>query len=192
MPIKTKLSKALQIDSYLPFIKSLLTWKVRSVTSYRIVSALRQLDIQPKTILDVGANIGQFAYAAAQFYPQAQIHCFEPEPDSAATLAKNTAALKNVKIHTYALGDKSGDVKFHVNQYSLSSSILPIGHAHQKAFPDAIEKATITVAQETLDFASSKIPLENPILLKIDVQGYEASVLAGAINTLKYIDYVLI
>ncbi len=192
MPIKTKIAKAVQIYSYAAFIKALLTWKVRSITSYQIMSALRHLGIQPKTILDVGANIGQFAYTATQFYPQAQIHCFEPEPESAAALAENVAALKQIKVHTCALGDRVGEVEFHVNQYSLASSVLPIARAHREAFPDAVEKATITVAQETLDGVCAQIPLEAPVLLKIDVQGYESSVLAGATEMLKSIDYALV
>jgi FkbM family methyltransferase len=45
-----------------------------------MVSALKQQGIHPQTIIDVGANVGQFTIAAAKLFPKLQIHSFEPLP----------------------------------------------------------------------------------------------------------------
>lgn len=49
-----------------------------------------------KTIVDVGANSGMFAIAARQFFPDAKIHCYEPNPHLAETLNFNTKQLDAV------------------------------------------------------------------------------------------------
>ena len=50
----------------------------------------------------------------------------------------------------------------------------------------------IKVPISTLDREMEKLPLENPALLKLDVQGYEQQVLQGSTETLKRVDYVLL
>ena len=192
MKPKATISKILMINGYLPFLKALLTWKIFSITSYKMMLAIQQLGICPAVIIDVGANVGQFSYSAAELFPNAQIYSFEPEPNIATKLRENLKGKGNVSIYPCALGDQTGEVTFHVNKYSLSSSVLPLAEAHQAAFPEAEEIRMINVPQETLDLVFAQIPLRSPILLKIDVQGYESSVIAGAKEFLKKADYVIV
>ncbi len=49
-----------------------------------------------KTIVDVGANSGMFAIAARQLFPQAKIHCYEPNPNLAESLSFNAKQLDAV------------------------------------------------------------------------------------------------
>jgi tRNA G46 methylase TrmB len=51
-----------------------------SLASYRMCRAVRSLVGQPATVFDVGANQGQFACAAAWWFPETQIVAFEPSP----------------------------------------------------------------------------------------------------------------
>jgi FkbM family methyltransferase len=151
-----------------------------------------QQDIVPKTILDVGANVGQFAVACTKIFPGVVVHSFEPLPLCVKELKGNVARLRGVRVYPVALGEQEGEVTMHVNSHSHSSSILGLGERHRKAFPDAREVQTIRVAISTLDRELKSVPLEDPILLKLDVQGYEAQVLEGATETLKKVDYVLL
>ena len=88
--------------------------------------ALKQQGIKPKTVIDVGANIGQFAIAAAKLFPNIQIHSFEPLPKTVTLLNKQVRKLKNITVYPLALGDNEGEITFNVNADSRSSSILPL------------------------------------------------------------------
>ncbi|MCK4577971.1 MAG: FkbM family methyltransferase [Candidatus Marinimicrobia bacterium] len=173
-------------------VGALLTWPKFSVTSYFMVSALRKQGIEPGSVIDVGANVGQFAVASAKLWPGAQVYSFEALPHALALLRKHTVRLPNVTVYPLAVGDEERQqVPFHVNVHSHSSSFLSLADQHLKSFPYAVEEKTIRIDMTTLDSKLGDQPLEKPTLLKIDVQGYEAKVLKGAIKLLKQIDYLL-
>jgi FkbM family methyltransferase len=168
------------------------SWPKFSLTAHRMISSLMRQGISPKTVIDVGANVGQFAVACKRIFSGATVHSFEPLPECAAKLKQNVAKLAGVRVYAIALGEQSGEVVFHVNSHSHSSSILALGDRHRRAFPHAREMHTIKVPVSTLDLEMKSIPLEGPVLLKLDVQGYEPQVLEGATETLKRVDYVLL
>ena len=75
------LSKALAVAEALRYPggpHALRKAKPRSITSWLIVNRLRELGIAFHTILDGGANLGQFARATQLCYPDATIISFEP------------------------------------------------------------------------------------------------------------------
>src|SRR5215471_14295105 len=84
-------------------IRGLATWPLFSLTSYQVVKRLLAKGIAPATILDVGANVGQFAVAAAILMPSAAIHSFEPLPACVQRFRRNTQRFKNITIHQTAL-----------------------------------------------------------------------------------------
>jgi FkbM family methyltransferase len=192
MKISKRINLAISLLEDRRFLSAMFTWPKFSLTSFLMISRLQRQGICPKTILDVGANVGQFAVAGAKIFSDAQVYSFEPDPNVAEKLQKNVSSLKNVKVFQVALGDQSGEVDFHVNAYNLSSSILPLAQAHKEAFPGAVEKNTITVKLSTLDEIADTLSLTPPVLLKLDVQGYEAKTLAGALRTLKKVDYLIV
>ena len=172
-------------------ITALISWPTFSVTSYSMVSALKRQNLEPKTVLDIGANVGQFTVAVAKMFPGVQVHSFEPVPECFMRLRKNVSKLKNVSVYQLALGDTDGETVCHINSHSQSSSILPLSKEHCAAFPNAREISQVPIKISRLDtiFATRKI--DSPNLLKIDVQGYEANVLRGGEETLKRIQYVV-
>src|SRR5919199_4404161 len=174
-------------------IRALVTWPEFSITSFVMVSELAKQGISPRTVLDVGANVGQFTVAAAKLFPKVQIHDFEPVPECAQTLQKNVAGLGNITVYPFALGDSEGEVAFHINSYSLEkSSVLPLAHGHLQAFPEAQETKEIMVKVSTLDKVFANVEFQEPTLLKLDVQGYEPYILRGGVETLKRLDYVVL
>ncbi len=173
-------------------VHSFFTWPKFSITSFFMVSDLVKQGISPNTVLDVGANVGQFTVAAAKLFPHAKIHSFEPLPECVDQLRKNIAVLNNISVYPIAVGDSEGEVQFHVNSHSHSSSILPLTSSHRQAFPDARESNEIKVNVSTLDKILSGVDIITPCLLKLDVQGYEVHALRGAEETLKNVDYVII
>jgi FkbM family methyltransferase len=187
-----KLLKALELALDPKGLQALLTWPKFSLTSYHMLSALRCQGIRFSTLIDVGASVGQFTVAAAKLFPGAAIYAFEPLPDSMGRLKHHTRTLPGIQVYPLALGEKPGKATLHVNTYSLSSSLLPLGAAHRSFFPEARESNAITVEISTLDAVFNKVELASPVLLKLDVQGYETKVLAGGTETLRRVDHVIL
>ena len=143
------------------------------------------------TILDAGAYIGAYAYAMQHILPDAQVYSFEPLPGSFARLQKNMRKFVQWQGFNTALGDSNGSLDFWQNEFSASSSALPMEDLHRKTFPQTEKSDKVTVSVTRLDDLLPELVIMAPVLLKIDVQGFELSVLGGAENLLKQVDCVV-
>lgn len=144
------------------------------------------------TVIDVGANRGQFALFAVRQFPTADLICFEPLPRPRATLKRAVGPNQHLRVCDFALGATEGSADFHVSAADDSSSLLPIGERQQASFPGTHERTILVVQVKRLDRSVSSTGLRRPALLKIDVQGAELEVLSGAANLLPKIDAVLV
>ena len=136
-----------------------------------------------RTILDIGANDGQFAAAAHAVFPDAAIYSFEPIPDCFAKLTKTMAGVPNFKAFNLGLGAASGEMQINRSDFSPSSSFRPMAGLHKSAYPHTAHSVPLTVRVETLDGVAKGLELAEPLLVKMDVQGYEDQVLAGGGDT---------
>jgi FkbM family methyltransferase len=136
------------------------------------------------TVLDVGANEGQFAGIARRLFPRANILSFEPLPRCCAALRRNFEDDPDFEAFECALGDESGTASFFENEFSPSSSLLQMKAAHTSAFPYTARTRPVQVPVRTLDDVLAGRTLRDDLFLKMDVQGYELHVLAGAPRTL--------
>jgi FkbM family methyltransferase len=141
-----------------------------------------------KTVIDVGANTGQFAMEVLKANNKLKIHSFEPIHHVFEALQKNTSAYSNIQCYKYGVGEKEGTTEINVNEASPSSSILELADTHKRNYDFALSTTKETISITTLDAFMNKNRLERPILLKIDVQGYEDRVLRGAKEALKQVD----
>jgi len=148
--------------------------------------------LQPVTVVDVGANVGQFALAARHALPSATIHAFEPLPRPAAVFAQVFADDAATRLTSIALGAHAGEADMHLSARDDSSSLLPIGPDQVRVFPGtgAVGRQRVTVAR--LDRVLDGVDLTAPALLKIDVQGTELEVLRGCGDRLAAFDHLLI
>ena len=172
-------------------IKAMVTWPKFSLTAYGIVTDLFKQGIRPKTLIDVGANTGQFTVAACNIFKGIIVHAFEPIEKCVDQLRANTSRYNNIHIYPVALGDECKTAAFHMNNYSLASSLLRLSDKHQFEFSQATERETVPVAVKTLDSNFHDKPLVAPVLMKLDVQGAERKVIEGGRETLQRVDYIL-
>jgi FkbM family methyltransferase len=163
-----------------------------SIASYRVVHALALHQADFGSIVDVGANKGQFAVAATRRFPRATIYSFEPVQGAFHQLQQNTARYPNVTVYRTALGSSVGPAPFHQNQFDQVSSMLAIEPSNHHPYFDHNADRVVSVEMERLDRLAPTLNLKHPTLLKIDVQGYEKQVLCGAVGCLASIDYVLL
>lgn len=137
------------------------------------------------TVLDVGANEGQFIKVARRLFPDAGIIAFEPNPEligSLQSLLSNSSANRVLQV---ACGRESASMALNVTTFSPASSLLSPTALRIPEFPVIEADTTITVKVERIDrLVGQSSSARKPYLLKIDVQGFELEVLHGATGIL--------
>jgi FkbM family methyltransferase len=131
------------------------------------------------TVLDIGANTGQFALMIHKILPYATIFSFEPIEECYNKLAENMTKVPKFHAFNYALGDTENDLEIYINEFTESSSFLPMADLHKRAFPYTAEAHLKKVKIKQLDVVARDLSFEGNLLIKIDVQGYEDSVIRG-------------
>lgn len=153
------------------------------------LSAMRSRNIisDIDSIWDVGANKGQFAFMASSVWPELAIYSFEPDPVTYNKLSANFTKHK-IPGHTFAtaLAEKVEDREFVRYEENVNNSFLK-----RDLDVDAASEV-IQVPCTTLDLVCVKMPEVKAAFLKLDVQGFELAVLAGAKDFLKHCRFVLI
>ncbi len=114
-----------------------------------------------------------------------------PLPDVYRTLQQNTRKISNISTYNLALGSSSGCLAFYRNAYTHASSALQVSALQKHMVPQTACADEISVPVKRLDDLLPAIPFDAPVLLKMDVQGFEKEVLKGAFRSLRHIDYLL-
>lgn len=131
------------------------------------------------TVIDIGANNGQFALDIHERLPQAAIYSFEPLHDTFQELNKNLKTVPSFHAFNTGLGDRNGTETIFHNSFSPTSSILPMTDLHKKLYPKSASATPETIAIKRLDDMQDELDLSGNVLVKLDVQGYEDKVLSG-------------
>lgn len=173
-------------------LRALWTWRPRSAAAFRITMGIESSGVTPATVIDVGANVGQFSRASLGRWPTSTIIAFEPLACAAEPLRRMLAAMgRRHAVYQMALGSTTGESLFRQHRYSLSSSVLPVDERSRDRYW-AEEGTSITVPMARLDDVLSDVALDHPVLIKVDVQGYEMEVLAGAAAVLDNADCLIV
>jgi FkbM family methyltransferase len=146
------------------------------------IDVLRALSVDG--IIDVGANRGQFSLACKLCHPLVPIVALEPIPSEAAIFRRVLCSKKGVDLLEMAAGEECAESLLHLSNRADSSSMLPIGERQARLYPGTDEIGSISVNVQRLDALSDHWKGRRRQLLKIDVQGFELSVLKGAKETL--------
>jgi FkbM family methyltransferase len=131
-------------------------------------------------IIDVGANMGDFFFAVRNF-----ANCdfkyigFEPNPQDYFCLTKNlSATTSKIDFQQVALWNSDTELEFFVDTEFANSSIIKPKH----------HSSVIKVNAQRLD----SLIAESVFLLKVEAEGAEPEVLAGAKNLLPITKYVVV
>lgn len=159
---------------------------------YRMCLRLRAAGVDPASVIDVGANEGQFAIGARRAFRSASIYSFEPGKEAFARLEKNMARMSRVHCFRMALGEQAQTCVLNVANFDQSSSLLPLHRHHIEAYPDVRIAGSEEVKVNTLTSMVDNMELKQPVLLKIDTQGCEMSVLLGAQPILHQFQWIVL
>lgn len=133
------------------------------------------------TIIDVGANTGQFAERVFAEGWEGNILSVEPLSDAHNALTRAASAIARWQVAPRcAVGAVKGTALINVSGNSQSSSLLAALAESSQSEPGIAAIRTETVDVETLDSLVNSA--NQTFLLKIDAQGYELNVLKGAEN----------
>ena len=129
-----------------------------------------------RTVLDVGANVGQSAQAFARVFPNATVHSFEPIPATYDRLRRLAEASGGrIKAYPLACGDEDGTAQIAVAHGTSQMNQVRAATDSTDAGTAATE---IQVAR--LDTVCDEHGIDAVDILKTDTEGFDARVLAGA------------
>jgi FkbM family methyltransferase len=191
------------INSFKFFINKIISFTGYKISSLKYIysSEINLINsitfFKIKSIIDVGANEGQFILRLLKNNFKGNVISFEPISDAHEKLLINAKKNKK-KISWYVaekcgLGAKDFSNDIFISQHSESSSLLRILPKHTNLKPLSKTISAERIKIKKLDnFYENIKKLDKNIFLKIDTQGYELEVLKGAERTLELITALVV
>jgi FkbM family methyltransferase len=131
------------------------------------------------TIVDVGANVGNYALSAKSINSNVIIYAIEPMPNTYQVLTANVSGTNGISTYNMAIGEQKGKLAMYdygdenSSHASIYKEVITDIHSSQK-----VKEFFVDVV--SLDEFCAVNQIENINLLKIDTEGHEYSVLLGA------------
>ncbi|GAB5520438.1 MAG: FkbM family methyltransferase [Rhodothermales bacterium] len=145
-------------------------------------------DYRIDTILDVGANIGQYGQEMRALGFEGRLISFEPIPSVYETLKASAEADPRWETHPYALGTIAKTTTINISGTTPSSSLLDMLPTHTDALQASAYVGTADIEVQRLDALYPTLcQPSDRVMLKIDTQGYTMHVLEGATGVLDQI-----
>jgi FkbM family methyltransferase len=161
----------------------------------RIAPAIEHIEALSRfsfgTVVDVGANRGQFAAIARRLFPAAAIYSFEPQKGPAAEFEKAFGHDRKTRLFNNAIGPLSRSAPIFVTSKDDSSSLLKPGATQSEIFGVGTSNVE-QIAVRRLSECLAPEDLKPSALLKIDVQGGELDVLQGTEDLINRFDAVYV
>lgn len=135
-------------------------WEVLGLGEYELPAGA-----DPAVVFDCGAHIGASTVFFALTYPRAEVHAFEPHPESFRLLCENARGLRNVTLHPVAVSDEDGEAELVLADEPWASSLDRSGP----------KRVRVPVAR--LDTLQRELGVFRIDVLKLDVEGAERRVM---------------
>jgi FkbM family methyltransferase len=134
-----------------------------------------------RTVFDVGANVGQSARSFRALWPEATIHCFEPDPRNLEEL--EASADGGMVVNAVALADvETAASDFHLSSAGQASGLSAPSTEYLRR--GVTEVDLVKVPTTTIDAYRREHAIAQIDFCKIDTQGHTAPCLDGARETL--------
>jgi len=144
-------------------------------TAERGLERLPALGLSPRTVVDIGAAYGEWSALAGRVFSKARVILIEPLSEFAPFLEVTTRGLTDAIVVAAAAGRTPGSAMLHVHRDLVGTSLRS-----EPGLAAADREVTVL----TVDGLVAEYSAKGPFVLKLDVQGAELDVLAGAAATL--------
>lgn len=183
-----EINRIRKIPRYNSFTTNLFRHKFMAIDSPSFIGQYREIierdsysfntDSKRPLILDCGSNIGLSIIKFKENFPDARIIGFEPDPKIFKVLESNINSfkLKNIKIYQKAVWGENGTLMFEQE-----------GSAGGRVTDESSEKLIKVNSIDLKQFLNISIDL-----LKIDIEGAEATVLADISDSLKNVKNIFV
>ena len=143
------------------------------------VDVMRKLDID--TVIDVGANAGQYVSDIRELGYRGRIVSFEPIREVYERLRTTARGDKLWDVHNFALGEKAGEQQINVSKDTVFSSFKhPDSYLTQTFTASNLVRTEPVEVIRLRDFLDDHPEFGRSTYLKVDTQGFELEVLKGA------------
>ena len=193
------------IKKYLnKFINELILYKFGYSLNHRNDSSpfqfkdIFKLKNKTLTLIDCGAFTGEFTKEFLKYFPDSYCICIEPSPNAFKKLKKAFSEKTNISLYQFGLFDKDIEKEIYINAYEPTNSIFEKSLNVTDNDADLYKETNkVSISLKKLDNIMEEYFLKKKKkfhidFLKIDVQSAEMYLLNGAIETLKYTEYILI
>lgn len=152
-------------------------WKEYFISGEAELLLLNALVPRNKIAIDVGGNLGTYAYHLSRF--AARVIVFEPNPDFIREMTQRGISTK--QIQQVALSDSDGMAVLRIPHTDSHGEDAGMGSLEESAVSEAATARSMEVPRRTLD----SYHFSSVGFIKIDVEGHEEAVLRGAIKTIE-------
>lgn len=142
-------------------------------------------NVKNPVVFDVGANDGQYLEYILKYFPDAEIHSFEPS--SACFKGLQKYKKQNVHLHNLALSSENHEMTLNFDHEGAPTASV---YTHDQEVTIHKSGKTETIHAVTLDSFCESNGIDKIDFLKIDVEGHELDVLKGAEKMLPKIKYI--
>lgn len=159
-----------EVDQFLGFL-----FQRKIAYEPRLQQKLSKYISESSLVFDVGSNIGQYALWFSHLAPHGRVICYEPDSKNFAFLSFNVLfnRRENIELCKCGLGDSISEQTFYRDTITGGRS----GSLGVEFVNDKYEGATESIRVSTLDEQVERFGV--PDFVKIDVEGFEYSVLKG-------------
>lgn len=170
-------ARGLRMRIRLPDDKQVWTGTYEAVFATAVATAIRKADV----CFDIGGYHGFFSGVCALAGAES-VHIFEPLPANVARIRGVIEANPTLRliVHDVAIGADVGETEFVVMPEASMGKLSSSSFQQQQRGAE-----TIRVPAETLDHLVETGTVPHPDVIKIDVEGAEAMVLAGGERILR-------